>query len=100
MSNETKWTQGPWHVERYKEPYTSSLDTYTVVSNAGLIVAKCGTGDFEIPDNANLIAAAPELYAALADMVSSYESLGAPLPMAKEVEVALCALAKARGEQS
>lgn len=48
--------------------------------------------------NACLIAAAPELYEALRDMITSYEVLGSPLPMSRECEVALDALAKARGE--
>ncbi|MAX33702.1 MAG: hypothetical protein CME72_11640 [Halomonadaceae bacterium] len=43
--------------------------------------------------------AGEELYEALIDIVTSYEALGAPLPMAREVEVALDALAKARGEK-
>ena len=93
MSSKTKLTPGPWHIERYKEPYTSLLDTYIVVSSEGLIVAKCGTGDFEIPDNANLIAAAPELYEAL-EMMLEFPKAG------PSTSTARAALAKARGEQS
>ena len=98
MSNETKWTPGAWHVERYKEPYTSSLDTYIVVSSAGLIVAKCGTGDFEMPDNANLIAAAPELYEAL--KLADAEFSGANIDILALERKIHAALAKARGEHS
>ena len=93
MSNEMKWTPGPWHTGKGSFPFQININT-----DSGTIATVYGeTGENEA--NAHLIAAAPELYAALADMISSYEALGAPLPMAKEVEVALCALAKARGEQ-
>ena len=74
MDQKRDWSETPWHIERYKEPYTSSLDTYIVVSRAGLIVAKCGTGDFEIPSNARLISAAPKLLDALEGVVRCMET--------------------------
>lgn len=58
-------TPGPWKVEKYKEPYNNTLYTYQVINTDGLIVAKCGTGDIEVNDNARLIAAVPDLLEAL-----------------------------------
>ncbi|HCP78971.1 MAG: hypothetical protein CML16_03175 [Pusillimonas sp.] len=46
----------------------------------------------------HVFAAGPVLYEALKDLVTSYEALGAPLPLSKEIEIAIDALAKARGE--
>jgi len=65
-------TPGPWSVEKYKEPYNNHLYTYHVLNEESLIVAKCGTGDFEIPDNARLIAAAPEMLEALEAVLGWY----------------------------
>lgn len=61
----SKHTPGPWQIERYKEPYDNTFWSYQVRSDNGLVVAKCGTGDFEIPHNAHLIAAAPKMLGAL-----------------------------------
>ena len=47
--------------------------------------------------DAHLIAAAPELYEALALLLSFHESVGSPSP-ARPCEMARAALAKARGE--
>lgn len=69
-----KITPGRWKVETHQEPYNSCLLTYQVVSDQGLVVAKCGTGDWEIPHNAKLIAAAPEIYDALVEVLG-YQSL-------------------------
>ena len=82
MKEKQDWSESPWHVEKYKEPFTSSIDTYVVVSNEGLIVAKCGTGDFEIPGNARLISASPKLLAALEGVVRCMETdiaIGKPI---------------------
>ena len=61
----TNHTSGPWRVEVYSDHGGTDKPQYQVKTKDELIVAKCGQGDFEIPDNARLIAAAPELLEAL-----------------------------------
>lgn len=63
----------PWKVETYLEPYNSKIKTYQVVSSDGLIVAKCGTGDFEVTGNAELIASAPEMQATIKELAEALE---------------------------
>jgi hypothetical protein len=64
------------------------------VSKDSLIVAKCGTGDFEIPSNARLIAAAPDLLEALESIVGgSIQRVSAELQTKAQA-----AIAKATGE--
>ena len=85
MSTETKWTPGPW------SPYHGG-DTnlwWIVYDHEGCELGS-GDGGFDEGD-ANLIAAAPELYEAL-EALLEYRDKWA-------VEKARAALAKARGEQ-
>ena len=105
--NETKFTPGPW-----KSPteIQSCLDETSVYGADGLIVAALtyDSSDFRPEEenfaNAQLIAAAPDLYADLSeltvwwanwmpDAASSNGGYGA-------LEKARAALAKARGEES
>lgn len=55
-----KFTPGPWHVD-YRRGWR-------VWSDDGMLVASCDHADFD-EANACLIAAAPELYAALAGIL-------------------------------
>ena len=96
MSNETKWTKGPWQINGIA--IEAGFEVIAYLREPAHFQGDIRPGHKDEAANAQLIVAATKLYAALADMVSSYEALGAPLPMAKEVEVALCALAEARGE--
>jgi len=95
---ENKWTPGPWIIERYKEPHTSFIDDINIVAD-GLVLAKLGKElSPENTANAHLIAAAPELYEALFNMMEIYHGRAEqsyPGQMAKD---AMKALAKARGE--
>lgn len=68
----SKYTPGPWKVESYIEPYNTIIATYQVITDDGLIVAKCGKG-FQTKDNANLIAAAPELLQILEGILFKWE---------------------------
>jgi hypothetical protein len=87
-------TKTPWRVEIYFEPFNSHTHTYQVVSDDGLIVAKCGTGGSEVANDAKLIAAAPDLLEALEEILG-WQSL-APKSV---VERAHAAIAKVKGEK-
>jgi hypothetical protein len=110
----TKWTSGPWspgHMInqdhscqcRYilGEGYFGSIAV--VSKDNGL---KVGDGGNDCPPeeeaiaNANLIASAPELYEALALLVADVKDYEAWQRPCHAVDVALAALAKARGETS
>jgi hypothetical protein len=86
------YTKTPWRVETYFEPFNSHTHTYQVVSNDGLIIAKCGTGGLEVASAARLIAAAPDILEALEEIMG-WETL-APK---ESIEQAFIAIAKARG---
>jgi hypothetical protein len=86
------YTKRPWRVEIYFEPFNSHTHTYQVVSDDGLIIAKCGTGGSEIASAARLITAAPDLLEALEEIMG-WETL-APK---ESIEQAFLAIAKARG---
>jgi len=72
MSGETKWTKGPW-----------VADGFFVSSNSGGavghdIVSACGTvgrPDSETEANAQLIAAAPDMYASLEEARGTIQAL-------------------------
>ena len=103
MSGGNKWTPGPW-----------VADGFFVSSNSGGavghdIVSACGTierPDSETEANAQLIAAAPELFKELERLVdafeseirSSYEGTSSLEVRLSETGAARAALAKARGE--
>jgi len=95
MSNETKWTPGPWvighkGIHEGKNPRSNQIVNKPSVRSSNSL-------DYYL--NANLIAAAPDLYDALYDLVVSVELIGEHVAMPEEVKAAHEALSKARGEQ-
>lgn len=89
MNEQTKWTPGPWTCEggRYLPIVATHHGKPIQIGRA----EGCGDrlSNDEVEANGALIAAAPDLYAALAKYV---EHFGDPLKVARP------ALAKARGE--
>ena len=104
MTNERKWTAGPWRTENRNGKWPVS-----VVTMSGKLVAPfCGGPKPHETANAHLIAAAPELYEALEELLGNVQTLLAPhdtmphdpLSGVPCISTAQAALAKARGEQS
>lgn len=99
MNNELKWTPGPWSVDESSEPAKyAGLGDKCVRSKDGFIVALVMHEQPPIArPNAHLIAAAPELYEALADAEQfiKKQSGGGETDYREKL---LLVLAKARGE--
>lgn len=104
---DTKFTPGPWEAAQADSPkYMSAV--HFLYANKGIgtvaLVGKdhaiVGDADLDVQNaNANLIAAAPELYAALERAVDALASLRGELePPLTQVVRGRAALAKARGE--
>lgn len=103
---ETTFTPGPWHVRR--DPLHFDSATCVVAGISGnrkpfmytLEASIGGDTDLETMEaNAQLIAAAPELYAVLSELEESCEywsEYEVPLGIAERIK---SALQKARGEQ-
>ena len=65
MTDQPKWTPGPWRATTHDHPEQGVY--------AGYRIAKMTGGEIQRDRaNANLIAAAPDLYAALEDLLASY----------------------------
>jgi hypothetical protein len=109
-TNETKWTPGPWRVD-YQTANDPGCERLAVFS-AAYIDEEPGVcaGSTAWPltrEDANLIAAAPDLYAALARLASEVETIPAAMArIAPGVEIgtsnpaldaARAALARAEG---
>lgn len=102
---ETKWTPGPWSVfiDDSGDKWTGWPLSIDAVTDPDKTVVRTGghwpyewetaTSQREAVANAHLIAAAPDLYAALEHMIRWHDQLS-PADIAK----AEAALAKARGE--
>ena len=109
MSNETKFTPGPWVVNE-QFAATELLDGHycAITAGSGVYGSGCYEHDgFEITGyigmaNAHLIASAPELYEALSDVMAQLsgqeKSCGHDFNCVCPTEAAAAALAKARGE--
>jgi len=98
--NEPKWTKGPWYVFNH-EDYTgpSDLPGLGVYSKEhGVVVHPAYEPETSIEwdGDAYLIAAAPELYDALENLLAVVNGEGGTKADAREI--ASEALAKARGE--
>lgn len=81
--SEPKFTPGPWYVDGTFVTNDEDLDI-------------CSMGDVAWEANAHLIAAAPELYEALRDLIAYCDPTGDYID--DELVWARAALAKARGE--
>ena len=99
-----KWTPGPWdwHASLHDDGRNNGSVLSDVASGRARCV--CKAPQYQHPDqwqaDANLIAAAPELYEALVlaeDRIESERSPGEWDPLLREIRAAI---AKARGEQS
>ncbi len=91
----SKWTKGPWHLDRF-----TTADKDITIGEVAVRIDYDDVNHKEQEANAHLIAAAPELYEALAGLV---EMAGAhPQPDGSingPWDKAVNALKKARGEQ-
>lgn len=107
----SRFTPGPWEADG-QHVYAVEFQRHCCgrgyssccgdpeISESRFQVAQCA------PENANLIAAAPDLLEALREMISPYERLlGVELfealeaPLATKVQAARAAIARATGEQ-
>lgn len=91
MSKETNWTPGPWWIEG---------ETGDVVAKDGdweiCTFSRC---DSQLDHDAHLIAEAPELYAALSELLKLHDNeVFTKSAWDAAMESARVALAKARGE--
>ncbi len=98
MTDQPKWTPGPWRYDRTNGSPTTGEHMIAGAKPGYLAeVRDCGSGD--VRANTHLIAAAPDLYAALEkalNFITNTESeMGETLPCG---DAARAALAKARGE--
>ena len=98
-----KFTPGPWVVREALKEWWLPAGTITVhdpKTNASLAAVVTGAGDSRA--RAALIAAAPDLFAALSDMLAKAggdrASCGHPYTCSCAFDAAHAALAKARGE--
>lgn len=96
MSNETKFTPGPWEVllSALQEVYSSRGEHLFRSVRRDLN----GVEYVEQEANARLIAAAPDLYAALEDLLAVVYPAGFELKLQAQMKIGRTALAKARGE--
>ena len=97
-----KFTQGPWEIRKYKDPYGSrSVDV--VIATDEIIIAQLGIElDEECAANAHLIAASPDLYAALERLYGRLlmsDRDGECRITAEDGAMAESALKKSRGEE-
>lgn len=93
--SELKATPGPWFVEDF--------DVHALVDGSSRLVAEVSapgkaTTPQTLPANARLIAAAPELYDALSELVAMLSGSTRTMNAPDAIDAALAALAKARGE--
>lgn len=84
-----KFTPGPWYVDEYVDAVFICTDNFNIAEMMPKETA-----------SAYLIAAAPDLYAALEELLCSAELLEGtdPYDWSKDITKARAALAKARGE--
>ena len=94
MTDQPKWTPGPWRYDRTNGSPTTGEHMIAGAKPGYLAeVRDCGSGD--VRANAHLIAAAPDLYAALDGLLGLLDAGSLYEPQAY---AARTALAKARGE--
>lgn len=86
------WTPGPWRVGTHHQILSTGGDNRC----AGIVSYNSWMGIEEAEANAHLIAAAPDMYAALEQLVNTAASYQPHFY--NELKQARAALAKARGE--
>lgn len=94
MKTDTKHTPGPWKAEGWESLVVNCAEGYTLTLAAG----REGAGLEELKANAALIAAAPDLLAALEDIVKLADNTDFYLPL-NWLEDARAAIAKAEGNK-
>ena len=103
--NKPKWTPGPWKAEDRSVQYGDGLWN-GVVDKRGMLICLMGMQGQDQAANADLVAAAPELYDALEAILARYQkhvsiTWGGEAEVARMLELQMrSALAKARGEQT
>mgnify|MGYP001451335313 FL=1 len=98
---EPKFTKGPWVASDGRHNYPSLVMRPYIIEDgftASSVIADCCNPDGDA--NSHLIAAAPELYEALSDLVSSLETEHVAVCLSQEIAQARAALAKARGDSA
>jgi hypothetical protein len=99
--SDTKFTPGPWIVDKSFNADIQAPDGLDIATCCAEILNRHTDGEEGIA-NAHLIAAAPDMYAALEKAVSDYGNNGGPWNVPSEpgtwIEMAQSALSKARGE--
>ena len=88
--SEPAWTPGPWRAIRAR----------VLMPRYNVAIADCDKPGLPGAANARLIAAAPELFVALTQLVAEFNKRATVFPASTEeaIEVAHAALARARGE--
>lgn len=100
--SETKWTPGPWRVDYQNEdnPDDERLAVFSAAYSDETPGICAGTKAWPlIREDADLIAAAPDLYAALESAESVLTHHGFPDNAQSVLAAARAALRKARGEE-
>lgn len=102
---QTKWTPGPWGIGTSADHMPAVTVPVHRSEGSGFVVAhinrlpRMGSVHGDMDANARLIAAAPDLYEALVQMVQTYwEEAKDYEPPPSMVQAAKRAIAKARGE--
>ena len=101
MKNETKHTPGPWRIEDGEEGGYRIHYSGLVSNGASVVVGQLISGYTPSLEDARLIAAAPELLAALENALEDMRKHYACLPDdpgTDEMRQARAAIAKAKGE--
>lgn len=93
--SEPKFTKGPWRILNSTD-YDDRQFYYHILNMEGYNVANVEDCEECEEANAQLIAAAPDMYALLLDILTDYQCMPNPAVMADKIEAVL---KKARGEE-
>lgn len=91
------WTPGPWEARSRRYFGTGDMVVYDVLSPEGLNIAAV-TALAEDKHNARLLAAAPDLLAALDDLLAACTSHADHKRYRQALDISRAALRKAKGE--
>ena len=98
MSEAPKFTPGPWDACERGDYADFDGDSNVILGNDTRIAVVQNSGTAEDDANAHLIAAAPEMYAALESAQKLIEAAQPTLERVKVYKKVTASLAKARGE--